>query len=86
MLNDVVSKLVLSQIVEVAQDLINDRSWLLVRAVFQDSLDDSTTVRVDTQLQSMVCDGLHYELDVLKRHLFNAFLDHMVAILVMDTV
>lgn len=86
MLDDVITELVLSQIVQVAKNLINDLSWLFVSAVFEDSLNNSASVSVHTKFQSVISHRLNDKFNCLKRHLFNTFLNNVVTILVVNTV
>ena len=54
--------------------------------MLQDSLDDSAAIGMNAQTVHVVSDWLYDEVESLRRHLLNAFLNHMIPILVMDAV
>jgi hypothetical protein len=86
MLYDIVPKLVISQIIDVHHDLIQYRSRLFISAVLQYPLNNSTSICMDAQAIDIVSDGNNDEVKCLRRHLLNALLDNVVAVLVVDAV
>lgn len=89
MLNNIVSELVIRQVVEVLEDRLQDRLGLLVLAVLQDALDHTAAVGVHAELAyslSLFSDSADNEVDSLIGKLLDALLDHMVPVLVIDAV
>ena len=68
------------------QNLVKNRSSLIVWAVLQNPLNHSTTVCVDAQILYMLLDWYDDEIDLLGGHLLYTFLDDMVSILVEDAL
>lgn len=86
MLNDIVTELVLSEIANLDENLLHDRPHLLICTPLQDSLDHSATVSLDAHVEYIFRDGVYNKLDIAGRHLLNALLDNVVAVLVEDAV
>jgi len=57
---------------------------LLLVAVFEDTLNDPATIWMGGQVIHLTIKCLHNELNKMRRHLFDAFLDDMVAVLVFN--
>mmetsp|Transcript_1311 Transcript_1311/g.2509 ORF Transcript_1311/g.2509 Transcript_1311/m.2509 type:complete len:259 (+) Transcript_1311:347-1123(+) len=85
-LDDVVPVLVLTKLVCVVQDLCQDRIPLFFRAVLEQPLNYSTTVRVSGEVINLIDESFDNKLDKQRRHLFDTFLDHMVSILVFNAM
>lgn len=88
-LDDIVSKLIIGELVDISHDCVQDGPCLVVSAILKNPLYDSASVGVQTELADslgLVKHRVDDELDRLLRHLLDAFLDHMVAILIIDTV
>ena len=54
-------------------------------AVLQDSLNDSTTIRMGGENVDLSSESFDDELNVLSWHTFDSFLHDVVAVLVLDT-
>ncbi len=86
MLYHVVAELVFSQRVDFCQDLVQNSTGVVLRPVFQHALDHSAAVGVHAQLTCVVNDRQNNEFNLIARHLLYAFLNNMVAILVVDAL
>ena len=52
--------------------------------MFKHALDDSAAVRMSGQTLHLTSEGIDDEVYVLSRYSFNGFLDHVIAILILD--
>jgi len=64
----------------------NARVHLVVTAVLQDTLNDSAAVRMRRQSVHLATEGIDDELDQVRRHAFDALLDHVVTVLILDAL
>lgn len=89
MLNDVVAKLIFCKDCDICENIVNYGPCLRLLAVFKDSLDYSTTIGVETKFYHilwMLTDWFNYEINSIIWHFFDALLNYMIAILIIDTV
>jgi len=82
MLDDIVTELIHRQYLDVLYDLRDYRSCLKLLTILKDALDNSAPIRVFAHLYRVLSHRFDDELDSSCRHLFNALLNDMVAILV----
>jgi len=86
MLNHIVPKLVFSKTMYLSKYLVKNRSCLLIRTVLKHSLNDSTPISMNAKLRNSISDCLNNEINRVRIHLFYAFLDHVISILVINTI
>ncbi len=86
MLYHIVAELVFRQRMDFCQNLVQNRTRVVLRPVFQHALDHSAAVGVHTQLTCVVNNRQNNEFNLVARHLLYAFLNNMVAILVIDAL
>ena len=90
MLNDVlghvVSVLILNELICASMKLIQNRCSSIFDAVFQHALNDTATVWMHRQSLDLAVESLDDELNVLGRNSLDGLLDHVIAILVLDTL
>jgi len=82
MLDDIIAILVMDKFLGASNDFRQDWSDLIMFAVLQDTLNDSTAIRVHCQLHDLTDEILHNKLHSLRRRAFDTFLYNMVSILI----
>ena len=85
-LHDVVAVLVLYESLDVSVQLLQDWRGLVARAVLQDPLDDPAAVGVGGQVVHLASEGVNDELESAGLYSLDTLLDHVVTILVFDTL
>ena len=86
MLHYVVAVLVLYESLDVSVQLLQDWRGLVARAVLQDPLDDPAAVWVGGQVVHLPSEGVNDELESAGLYSLDTLLDHVVTILVFDTL
>ena len=81
--------MVLYEIWKIDNYLVKDRTSLTFIAFFENSLDNSASISMDTK--ATYCSGLfNYgrddEINAIRGHLFNALLNNMIPILIEDAL
>lgn len=85
-LDNIVSKLVRDECCSASMQLSQDRLAVLLLAVFQHPLDDSAAIWMGGKSVHLAFEGVDDELHILRRNPLDGLLDHMVAILISDTL
>ena len=85
-LHHVVAVLVLYESLDVSVQLLQDWRGLVARAVLQDPLDDPAAVGVGGQVVHLASEGVNDELESAGLYSLDTLLDHVVTILVFDTL
>lgn len=88
-LDYIIAKLVLGKHCDISKNEIYDWSCLILLTVFQDSLDNSAAISMQAEFNDvfwMFTNWFHYEIYGVIRHFFNALLDHMIAILIINAI
>ena len=86
MLDNIVAILVLDESLSVRVQFLQYWPSLLWRAMLQDPLNDPAPVWMCGQAEHLPTERIYDELQGGWLHCFDTFLDHMVAILVLDTL
>lgn len=86
MLNNIIAILVLHEPLRVPVQLVENGRRLLVHAMLQYSLNNSTPVRVRRQMVHLLQHVAHYEIDRARLATLDAFLNNVVSVLILDAL
>ena len=86
MLHHVVAVLVLDQGLDIGVELLQDGGGLLRGAVFEDTLDHTTAVRMSREGEHLALECVNDELQATGLHGLDALLHHVVAVLIFDAL
>ena len=83
-LDNIVTISILDELKSVFHNLCNELSLLLLRGIVDTTLENTTTVLMSSNGNTMVRDGIIDELVVSRREVVETTLDHVVSIQVLD--
>jgi hypothetical protein len=83
-LHHIIAEGVLHQDVGVIRDLLNENPLLRAIGVIDAALDDTASVAVGADLDTVMTDSVEDELSILRRQLVKALLDDMVPVQILD--
>ena len=85
MLRDIITILIEEELSNTGLEFVQDLRLRYALAIFQDSLDNPTTIGVDGKLMNMVSECVDDERDVVHGNPLNGFLDDVIPILIFHT-